>query len=797
MNNKELFINDLYLFYRYFIAADYPNSVPAPHIKELAHELMKLMVTDEYHRLAVSMPPRHSKSSMVTLSFPLWLIFQNPNRNILIITTGALTEKFGIKLREYVREYGSIFNCYLSDVKKASTHIMFCDKDKHLYKGSIRLTGMGGSVTGHDADIVILDDPYKGIEEEFTPTALQKKIDWVNRVLEQRIEPHTRYCVLHTRWHPIQNECPVPTTEGWKTHGELKEGDYVFSPEGKPVMVKKVHPKTIVNNCFELSNGDHIISGDHHLWKVYDWGNRKYRVMETSEIMKRQTLIGKTKRSNFLIDPHAPLEYPPQEVPIDPYWLGLWLGDGHHKRPSITLHKNNKITTESTPYKVIRYDERKDGSLEAFYTHQGLTQKLREIGVYGNKHIPDIYLHNTLNIRMELLAGLIDSDGYVEKKTNRVSFINTNKKLLQNVHELMTGLGFTVKHEKTSKDKINKYKENSNSQKIISKKDCYKLRITPHHPIPTRLPYKKVKGKGHPNRIGITKTYKVQDHEGNCITIDSPDGLYIIGKNGTTTHNSNDIIGYYRQAQPHLFKFINFSAIQPDGTPLWKEKYTTTELLTKKKNMGERMFSSIYQQVPLDLTSDYFTMERIKYGKPDPDETITHTCRSWDIAGANNLKGDYTCGALLSKTNKDNIILHDIVHGKYSAKTANVIKQVAEHDGPSVSVLLETGVAGAGFLLFEEWKSQLEGFMVEQSKPVKSKVDRATPLRNLIFDGRFFVDLDGGPRQILLDEFSSFPNGDHDDIVDAVAHGVNWLKFKGTSGNRRKPGLIRIPKRRW
>lgn len=78
MNNKDLFINDLYLFYRYFIASDYTNSVPAPHIKTLAHELMKLMVTDDYHRLAVSMPPSALKkfngnpciSSLANLSKP-------------------------------------------------------------------------------------------------------------------------------------------------------------------------------------------------------------------------------------------------------------------------------------------------------------------------------------------------------------------------------------------------------------------------------------------------------------------------------------------------------------------------------------------------------------------------------------------------------------------------------------------------------------------------------------------------------------------------------------------------------
>lgn len=457
MLEQDLFINDLYLFYRYFIASDYKDSVPAPHIKTLAHELMKLMITDEYHRLAVSMPPRHSKSSMVTLSFPLWLIFQNPNQNILIITTGGLTEKFGIKIREYVKEYGALFNCYLSDVKKASTHIMFCDKSGKLYKGSIRLTGIGGSVTGQDADVVILDDPYKGLDEEFTPTALQKKIDWVNRVLEQRIEPHTRYCVLHTRWV------------------------------------------------------------------------------------------------------------------------------------------------------------------------------------------------------------------------------------------------------------------------------------------------------------------------------------------------SNDIIGYYRQTQPHLFKFINFSAIQEDGTPLWKEKYTITELLTKKENMGERMFSAIYQQIPLDMTSDFFTMENIKHSGLDEDEIIVRTVRSWDIAGADTLSADYTCGALLSLTNKNNIILHNIVHGKFGNSTSDVVKKTAERDGANVTVLLETGVAGAGLLLFQSWKEQLSGFRVEQCKPIKSKVDRATPLRNLVFDGQFKLDfpLGDGKKQVLLDEFGMFPNGEHDDIVDSVAWGVNWLKFE-FGGGRRKPGLVRI-----
>ena len=540
-------------------------------------------------------PTHNSKSSMVTLAFPLWLIFQNPNRNILIITTGGLTEKFGIKIREYVREYGEQFNCYLSDVKQASTHIMFCDKNKHLYKGSIRLTGIGGSVTGQDADVVILDDPYKGLDEEFTPTALQKKIDWVNRVLEQRIEPHTRYCVLHTRWHPIADHTPVLThNRGWTTHGDLKKGDYVFDTELKPVKVKMVHPKTIVDNYFIFDNGETIISGDDHQWN--------------------------------------PLNDPP-------------------------------------------------------------------------------HLHTTRNI--------------------------LNKKQHHQLYQF-----FSARNDK------------------VTLKDCFK---------------------------GASM-------QGNCITVDSDDGLYLVGKSMIATHNSKDIIGYYKETQPHLFKFINFSAIQSDGTPLWKERYTIDELMMKKENMGDRMFSSIYQQIPLDMTSDFFTMSHLKYEKLDDDEKILSTVRSWDISGADSMTSDYTSGALLSITDKGNIILHDIVYGKFGSDTIDVIRETARLDTPNIPVLIETGVAGAGLLLFEEWKSQLVGYRVEQSKPIKSKVDRATPLRNMIFDGLFKVDLPMGDkvREVFLNEFSSFPNGEHDDIVDSVAYGVNWLKHHNSGLVRKKPGLVRI-----
>ena len=146
---------DLYLFYRYYIARNFTHNLPAAHMDKLATVLMELYRGD-YNRLCVAMPPRHSKSSMITEAFPLWLIFHNPSLNILVVSNSSgLSEKFGIALRELVKEYGAEFNVYLSDVKSSSTYLMFADEDKNLYNGSIRLVGAGGSSTSSFSNCLI------------------------------------------------------------------------------------------------------------------------------------------------------------------------------------------------------------------------------------------------------------------------------------------------------------------------------------------------------------------------------------------------------------------------------------------------------------------------------------------------------------------------------------------------------------------------------------------------------------------------------------------------------------------
>lgn len=441
---------DLYEFYYNFIALRYKDYVDAPHIKELADLLMSLYLNENSKHLCVSIPPRHSKSSIMTLAFPLWLIFHEPDMNILIVNAEAtLSENFGIRLREYVKEYGEIFDVRVSDVKHSSTHLKFEDSKGNLYKGSIRLTGSNGSITGQDADILILDDIYKGFAD-ITPTLLDKKIDWFKTMILQRKEPDTKLMILHTRWA------------------------------------------------------------------------------------------------------------------------------------------------------------------------------------------------------------------------------------------------------------------------------------------------------------------------------------------------SNDLQGYLMENAPDKYEFFSYPAIKDDGTPLWAERYSIEFLKAQLEEMGERLFSCIFQQRPLDETGSFFNLDNVVFHDEPFDRANKKmlVCRSWDLAYSDESKGiqrDSSAGVLMYLVNDNEYVITDIEHGQYGEYLKQHLLKVAERDTSNTTILIESGtVGGASKFLYKEYRSYLKGYRTHQSEPIGSKVDRATPFRQAILDGKIHVYLTNSTvRGEFIKQLRSFPLGKHDDIVDACAYAFNWLKRRG------------------
>ena len=314
---KAICRENLYYFYRDYIACDFRENLPAPHIHKLANTLMDLH-DGTIQRLCVAMPPRHSKSSMVTLAYPLWLLAHDPNLNILVVSNSAgLSEKFGIQLREYVRKIGAEFNLYLSDVKHSSTYLMFTDHTGQLHNGSIRLVGASGSITGQDADYIILDDIYAGFDD-ITPTLLTKKIDWFKTIIEQRIEPHTKLVILHTRWHSgdLQGylhehypndytflEFPAINKDGtplWKERYTIE--DYMKKQEAMGERqfqaIYQQKPLDLTSNFFYMEN----IIWDTDYQEQYNIANcRSYDIAYTSE----KEALSKNRNADYTAGVHA------------------------------------------------------------------------------------------------------------------------------------------------------------------------------------------------------------------------------------------------------------------------------------------------------------------------------------------------------------------------------------------------------------------------------------------------------------------------------------------------------------
>jgi predicted phage terminase large subunit-like protein len=348
----------------------------------------------------------------------------------------------------------------------------------------------------------------------------------------------------------IADSVPVLTTDGWTTHGELKVGDEVFHPSGKPVSVIGVSGKTTATVGMEFSTGEKIKCHENHEWNFHhaSYGNvrtfeSKY-FFETTKFGKNRCIWSKKTSSNgersaiYTFQRGGALEYTKKDLKVDPYFLGLWLGDGTHNEPRITHHPNDMESINecvARGYKISRswtHDE--TGVVTTSFAYNGLRKIInKHYNLEKNKHIPEIYLRGSIEQRIDLLSGLIDSDGCLDS-IGRYGFSNTNKKIIDGVVDIVRSLGWyacLVREEpKTS------------TSGIVGRKPVYIVKFVTNRKLNTQLPRKqegtiRTKLKRYA-LTGVRKLEKSETEQGNCIQVDSEDGLYLVGKTLIPTHNS-------------------------------------------------------------------------------------------------------------------------------------------------------------------------------------------------------------------------------------------------------------------
>ncbi|MHA1874702.1 MAG: DnaB-like helicase N-terminal domain-containing protein, partial [Candidatus Heimdallarchaeaceae archaeon] len=299
----------------------------------------------------------------------------------------------------------------------------------------------------------------------------------------------------------------VLTVKGWKKMGDLKITDKVIGADGLPKNIISLHPQGIKDIYkITMSHNSYVYSTLDHLWLTKTRQERKKQypgqVRTTEEIMK--TLKVNTKpRLNHSIDLISPIHFPKKDLKIHPYILGVLLGNGRMSgntigfgshiqdkdiisRVSKLLPYQNKLKVRKRRYnyfyvnicgKVKKGERRKRASIDSILQSLGLKGKHS-----WNKFIPEEFLLSSIEDRLELLRGLIDTDGSIStkkiKRGNRgsgccISYSSASKELIEGVVFLVRSLGGLVSYSKPRKTKY--YYNNTIKQERESYKISFKL----------------------------------------------------------------------------------------------------------------------------------------------------------------------------------------------------------------------------------------------------------------------------------------------------------------------------------
>jgi phosphate starvation-inducible protein PhoH and related proteins len=368
---------------------------------------------------------------------------------------------------------------------------------------------------------------------------------------------------------------PVLTPDGFCPIGSLTVGDLVIGSDGEPTPVIGVYPQG-EQDIYRLTTQDGasvLCSGD-HLWAVATRDDRRrgkpLRVLTTRE------MIGNLRASHYhryeLPLHSAPVRFPYREIPLDPYALGLLLGDGcltgtttpgfATGDPELAWELKRLLPgTEVRPVGGPDYHLSQLASPWASTTlvKNPVTGAARRLGLYGTrsttKFVPDLYLYNSRKVRLAVLQGLLDTDGgpvTQRNRTCRIQYTTVSPRLRDDVIFLVRSLGGIAYHR--TRPAEGRAAHLVGGRPVHHRHDAYIIDIRlPHGIEPFRLTrkrdaYSAAGGGGRPMRF-IESIEPAGQAEAVCIAVAAADSLYTT-EDFLLTHNTlNDSFIILDEAQ--------------------------------------------------------------------------------------------------------------------------------------------------------------------------------------------------------------------------------------------------------
>ena len=340
-------------------------------------------------------------------------------------------------------------------------------------------------------------------------------------------------------WKGLPLDTEIPTLNGWSTIANLQEGDIIFDKDGNPTKI--LHKSEIHHNpCYKITfdNGDTIVADHEHRWEIsfstsktskYH-GEYRVQVMTTEEIANYLKNLSE-KRTSYdipkIVNP-KPLNLENKNLPIDPYVLGCWLGDGSKQCGAITNETNN-VLAEIQRRGYNLGDDISAENRTSTYTILGIYGKLKELNLINNKHIPDIYQRASYEQRLDLLRGLMDTDGYYNPKRKRFVMETSQEWQCYDFIKLLSSLGIkSTKFDIIKKLNGKEFHEYSINFSTKGLNPFLMRNQEIEYPTRDACSYRNI------DKVELVETIPTQ-----CLEVDSPSHTFLCTNKMIVTHNTN------------------------------------------------------------------------------------------------------------------------------------------------------------------------------------------------------------------------------------------------------------------
>jgi deoxycytidine triphosphate deaminase len=338
---------------------------------------------------------------------------------------------------------------------------------------------------------------------------------------------------------------PIPTTIGRRTMGDLLVGHEVFTDTGAPTRVRDATEVMFGRPCREVvfSDGSVIVADADHLWETVTKSERKRGLrrpaLRTTEQIASSLRVG--REWNHHVNLAGMAQHPERDLPIDPYVLGVWLGDGTSTSARITTADEEVLDhIRALGYSVAKASgplawliggagHTRNVTTGRYARNASLSSRLRDLGLLGNKQVPPRYLEASPAQRLALLQGLMDSDGTCDV-IGRAEFTSTKEALAEAVVDLVASLGM---RPAIRKDRA--------TLRGVDLGPRYRVVWVPDRPV-FRLTRKLARLRPHgptQQARAIVAVREIPSVPVRCIEVEATTGMYVAGRTYIPTHNSS------------------------------------------------------------------------------------------------------------------------------------------------------------------------------------------------------------------------------------------------------------------